>query len=151
MDLSKLDPNLVLTLITLAGSLVTWLYKKAKGEKQADITDALWAALEGKAIALAESEETATVLREKLTKAAHEALARMGMKRNAIVDAVVAKLVERGVSEVRKRILAKKNAAKLEAQILATATQAAAVTGAFTPPANPTVPRLEMDVEIVQP
>jgi hypothetical protein len=145
MQLSKLDPNLVLTLVTLAGSLVTWLYHKAKGDKQADITDALWAALEGKVIALAESEEVASVIRSKLIVAANEALARMGIKSNAVTDAILLKLVERGVTEVRKRVIAKKTARELDSML----SSAAAVR--FDKPSGATIPKLDIDVEIAKP
>ncbi len=145
--LSKLDPNLVAVLFTAITTVGGWLYRKAKGEKQADITDALWDALEGKVIALAESEEVAGVVRDKLTKAAYEALARMGLKKNAVVDTIVAKLVERGVTEVRKRVLARKNAeaaAQLPAQIQALLELAAKLPKTFDapPPEKRTVPTL---------
>ncbi len=140
--LSKLDPNLVAVLITAVTTVGGWLYRKAKGEKQEDITDALWHALEGKVIAIAESnvESGAALIRERLTKAAYEALERMGMKKSPLVDAIVAKLVERGVTEVRKRIAALKNARTLDAMLAS----AAAVRDALTPPAVPTVPPLEL-------
>ncbi len=154
--LSKLDPNLVAVLITAVTTVGGWLWKKAKGEKQADITDALWDALEGKVIALAESEETASAVRSKLIVAANEALARMGMKQNAITDAIMLKLVERGVTEVRKRILARKNAeaaAQLPAQIQALIDLAAKLPKSFEPPPEDkrTVPTLGLDIEIVKP
>lgn len=151
--LSKLDPNLVAVLFTAITTVGGWLYRKAKGEKQEDITGALWHALEGKVIAIAEAniDTTASAIRARLITAANEALERMGIKPNKLTDAIMLKLVERGVTEVRKRIEARKAALRLEAGILSTASQAAAVSDAFTPPANPTVPPLGLNIEIVKP
>lgn len=148
--LSKIDPDLLVALVAGISTVGTWLYNKAKGKKQEDITDALWGALEGSVIKLAETHlaPTATVLREKLTAAAYEALGRMGVKKNAVVDAIVAKLVERGVSEVRKRIAALKNARELEAVFA----RAASVTTAPPKKGLPgEVPVLGIEVEIVKP
>lgn len=152
--ISKLDPNLIAVLFTVVTTVGGWIYHKAKGDKQEGIGDALWDALEGKVIALAESEEAASVVRSKLLVAANEALQRMGMKPNAITDAIMLKLVERGVTEVRKRVLDRKNAAaaaQLPAQLQALLDLAAKLPKTFEPPANPTVPPLGLDIEIVQP
>ncbi len=148
--LSKIDPDLVVTIVSILGAGATWLYRKAKGEKQADITSSLWRAMEGSVLKLAETHlaPTATFLRDKLTVAAYEALGRMGVKKNAVVDAIVAKLVEQGVTEVRKRIAALKNARDLEKVL----TDASKVTTAAPKPGLPgEVPVLGLNIEYVKP
>lgn len=152
--LAQLDPNLVLAVLTGVGTVATWLYRKARGQKVDSLKDTLWHALEGVAIKLAESDATVETARSKLTAAAWEMLGRIKVPRNALSEMLVSEAVERGVTEVRKRILAKKNAAAasvLPAQLQALLDLAGQLPKAFTPPTNPTVPRLDIDVEIVKP
>lgn len=134
--------------ITLALTAITWLWHKVRGEKHASVADTVWAVLEGVAIKLAESDNTVAVIRDKLTAAAWEGLSRIGVKKTSATIAIVNKVVERGVSEVRKRVLERK---QLEAQIMASLSATEGVGAAFKPPANPTVPPLGLNIEIVKP
>ncbi len=155
MNLSKLDPDTVLLLGTLIASGVTWLINKARGVKQVSAKDALWGALRGVVVKLAESDHTAAVLREKLTKAAHEALERLSIKRSTVVDVLVATLVERGISEVRELVLERKKReaelaaanAKLQAAVASLADKAPGVLDAFT--AKGTFPKMEKLGEVL--
>lgn len=152
--LSKLDPNLVAVLFTVVTTVGGWIYHKAKGDKQESIQDALWHILEGNAMKLAESDTAVEVVRMKLKSAAQEGLERLGLKRNAVTDMIIAKLVERGVTEVRAQIRERKNAeaaAALPAQLQALLALAEKLPKSFDPPANPTVPPLGIDIEIVKP
>ncbi len=45
MDRSKIDPNVVSVAGSLLAAVGAWLWAKIRGEKQEDITDALWHAL----------------------------------------------------------------------------------------------------------
>jgi hypothetical protein len=132
----------------LLGLGAVWLYRKIRGESTADIKARLWPALDGVAWKLAGNDFVVAIVRQKLEHAAIEGLERLGLKRNRIANAIIAELVERGVTEVRQRVQRRK---ELEAQISALAGRAAKVRDAFSPPVEPTVPKLEMDVEVVQP
>jgi hypothetical protein len=121
MDLSKLDPNVVVVVGSLLTTALGWLWAKIRGEKHAGLSEAIWPIVEGVAIKLAESEATVDFVREKLTAAAWQGLERMKIKRSAIVEVIVAKLVERGVTEVRKRALALKASRDLEATLASAA------------------------------
>ncbi len=140
MDLSKIDPNVVIVAGSLLSAFGSWLWAKIRGEQHAGLSEAIWPIVEGVALKLAESQPTADLAREKLTAAAWAGLARMGIKRSTLVEGIVAKLVERGVTEVRKRVTALVNAQRLDTML----TSAAAVRDALTPPAVPTVPPLEL-------
>lgn len=153
---SELNPNvIVVSIVTmLLGAL--WNRIRGKKDQQIDVTDALWNALKGYVIKLAESDFVIDTVRTKLTTAAEEALVRMKVPRNAITDLVVAKLVERGISEVRERILERKQLeAKIAAQLGTVAAKAGGVLDAFTP--KGTLPKLgeglegEFVVEVVKP
>jgi hypothetical protein len=106
-SLLKMNPELLLTLITFAGTVGRYLVAKIKGEKQASIRDQLWPIVEGNVLKLAQSEFVVLTVRNKLEKAAQDGLLRLGLKRNAITDAIVIELVEKGVTEVRKLALAR--------------------------------------------
>lgn len=150
--LSKLNPDL----LVLLGTLAAWAYHKIRGDKTESLKDTLWHSLEGVAIKLAESDDAMATARDKLTAAAWQALGRLGVKRSKATEAIVAALVDRGVTEVRKRLLERK---QLEAQIAArlgtVAAKAGGVLDAFTP--KGTLPKLgeglegEFQVEVVKP
>lgn len=114
---TKLDPNVVLTVLSGLGTVGGWLWSKIRGDQKQSLRDALWPIIEGNAIKLAENEFAIQVVRLKLERAAQEGLARMGLKPNRITTAIVQELVERGVTEVRNRILERRKLAALEAQL----------------------------------
>ncbi len=134
--------------LALLLAVATWAYHKVKGDKTESVKDIAWNALRGVAIKLAESDETVGVVREKLTAAAWAALSRAGVKKSKALEGIVSAVVDRGVSEVRERVLQRK---QLEAKLMATLSSASDVSKAFTPPANPTVPPLGLNIEIVKP
>ncbi len=142
--LSKIDPELLVTVLSAVYIGGKWVFHKIKGDKQKSLKDTLWPSIEGVIIKLAESEFVVTTVREKLTKAAYEALGRAGIKKNAIVDAVIAQLVDAGVTEVRKRVEQRKAMAALPGQIEAMLKAAEAVKLSFVAPApeKRTVPTL---------
>lgn len=148
--LDWLKTNLTGDAIALLLAVATWAYHKVKGDKTASIKDTVWNILRGVAIKLAESDTTVDQARLKLTEAAWAGLARIGVKRTATLEGIVNALVERGITEMRERIVERK---QLEAKIIATLATADGVNKAFTPPATPTVPKLEPlgEVEIVKP
>lgn len=139
MDLSKLDPNTLVVVGSLLSAGATWLYHKVKGDKKESTEDALWAVIEGNALKLAESDETVDSIRAKLTTAAEEALQRFGLKKSVAMNILVAQLVDHGITEVRKRVLERK---QLAAKLFAMAAQASAVALSFDPPTNPSIPKL---------
>jgi hypothetical protein len=120
--LSRIDPNVVFGVISTIGGL---LWHKSSGNKAANLRDTLWAIVEGNALKLAESATTIADARSRLAKAAQDGLGRLGLKRSAAVDKIVADLVERGLTEIRKRIIQRQLAG------LAKATEG--VVGAFAP------------------
>ncbi len=134
--------------LALLLAVATWAYHKVKGDKTESVKDIAWNALRGVAIKLAESDETVGVVREKLTAAAWAALARAGVKKSGALEGIVSAVVDRGVSEVRERVLQRK---QLEAKLMATLSSASDMSKAFTPPTNPTVPPLGLNIEIVKP
>ncbi len=155
--LSHLDPNVAITALSILSLGGKWLYHKIRGDKQASLVEQLAPTIRGIVTKLAESPFVAETVREKLTKAAHEALGRLGIKRNALVDQVVAGLVDAGVTEVRERVANRLAAAALPAQLEAVASAASKVAEAFKVPAVRTVPVIgeglpgEFQVEIVKP
>lgn len=143
-------------LLVLIGTALGWLYHKVRGDKQASLKDTLWHSLEGVAIKLAERDDAMAFARDKLTAAAWQALSRLGVKRSKATESIVAALVDRGVTEVRKRLLERKQLeAKLAAQLGTVAAKAGGVLDAFTP--KGTLPKLgeglegEFQVEVVKP
>lgn len=149
--LSNLDPNVVITALSFLAIGGKWLYHKVRGDQQKSLKDTLWPTIEGVVIKLAESPFVADTVRTKLTAAANEALGRIGVNRNSVTDALIAQLVDAGVTEVRKRVNARIAVEQLPARIEAMATAAQKMVDAFKPPANPTVPALGLDIEIVKP
>lgn len=143
MDWSKLDPNAVMFLLSLVGTAALWLYRKARGEQQASLRGLLWPSVEAKAIELAESDAFVEGMRDELRECALDALRRIGVKPSALVEVIVTELVERGVAELRKRILARK--VKSEVQTLLDRLADPAFLRAFTPPppSERTVPPLD--------
>lgn len=148
--LSQIDPN---WLIAVAGGVLTvgrWLAAKVRGEKTASAKDALWPIVEGLVVKLAESEFVVEKVRAALEKGAYEGLGRLGIKRSPMIEGIVAELVERGVSEVRKRVANRKAAQELPAQLESLAKAAEAVKAATV--AKPgEVPVLGYTVEYVKP
>lgn len=148
--LSQIDPNWLLAIAGGALTIGRWLSAKVRGEKTASAKDALWPIVEGLVVKLAESEFVVDTVRKKLTIGAYEGLARIGIKRSPMIEGIVSELVERGVSEVRKRVANRKAAAELPAQLEALAKAAEAVKAATV--AKPgEVPVLGLNIEYVKP
>jgi hypothetical protein len=126
-SLLKMNPELLLTLITFAGTVGRYLIDKIQGEKTASLKDKIWPVIEGTVLKLAGNEFVVATVRVKLEKAATDGLARMGIKKNRVVDAIVQELVEKGVTEVRKLVEAR----LLPSRAAALETGAAKVVAAF--------------------
>jgi hypothetical protein len=152
MTIPPIDPNAVIVAVSLLSSVATWLYHKVRGDKHESVSDALGSTIEGVVLKVAESDDDIATIRTKLTIAAEQGLSRLGVKHSAATDFIIAQLVERGVTEVRKRVLARK---QLESAVADLATKAGSVT--TTGPATSTVPVIgaglpgEVQVTVVQP
>lgn len=143
MDLSKLDPNLLLGVITLLGSLAGWAWKRARGEKTASITEVLTAAIKQEAARLLRGEEPLEKARDAMRWAATAALERIGVTPSKAVDLLVNVAIEKGLAELAERLHV------LERGVAALPGAFQGVVDAFTPPAQPTIPPLRAEFEVV--
>lgn len=146
MNLESLNPNVIIGSLVL--SLLGTLWAKIRGKEKAkeDLATQLWHTLEGVVLKLAASDDTTELVRAKLTKAAYAALERLGVPKDPLAEYVIAGLVDRGLTEVRKQMVARENGLKLEVALDRTKD----VLDAFDPPTNPKVPTLGIDVELVR-
>lgn len=138
--LSQIDPNYLLLVATGAVTIGRWVVHKINGDKQASLQDTLWPIIEGLVIKLARDPFVVETVRSKLTNGAYEALERVGIKRSPLVEGIVNGLVDRGVTEVRKRVEQREAMAALPGQLEAIAKSAEAVRDALKP--KGTVPAL---------
>jgi hypothetical protein len=149
MNLSTLDPNLVAGLVTVVGGLVTWLYRKATGEKQRSIVELLDEAITHEVGDALDDGETLDTIEARLTKAALALGRRIGIK---VPKQTVGVAVQWGVFKFRQLVKereANQRAAKeLPTQAEKLGDAAAGVIEAFTPKGD--VPTLDVTVEVVK-
>jgi hypothetical protein len=80
MDISKVDPNVLAIIATGVGTLFTWLVGRARGTKQANVTELLDAAITEEVNDALESSQTAGTIESYLTHAALELGIKLGAK-----------------------------------------------------------------------
>jgi hypothetical protein len=101
VDISKLDPNLVAGIVTLLGTLVTYVVGKARGTKQADVSELLDEAITHEVNDALESNQTAATIESYLTHAALELGMKLKMK---IPEPAVRLAVQWGVVAFKKAL-----------------------------------------------
>ncbi len=147
--LANINPELLALIITALGAGLGWMWKKARGEKTRDLSDLLDDAITAEVEDALEDGETLSTIEGRLTTAGLRLAAGLGLK---LPPQTVRTAVQWGVVEFRKALQARnreKAAADKLASDAALLVDATVKTRAmFDPPSNPTVPRLEMDVEI---
>lgn len=100
--LGSIDPNLVVGIVSAVG---TWLYAKATGKKDVNVTDALGGLLKQEAARIVANPENYARARECLEKAAWSGLERLGVKRSKGIEKLVAAAVEKALGEVMERVI----------------------------------------------
>lgn len=138
--LGKIDPNVVVGIVS---ALVAWLYHKARGDKQQDLRDLVYGTIAAEVHRIVDSPELHDKARALLFDAAWKGLDLLKVPKNATTNLLVSAAVETGMAELA-RLLAQKAIPK---QLDAVADGVAAAVDAFTPPAKPTVPPLDIVVE----
>lgn len=137
MNLSNLDPNLVLSLATLVGTGIAWIVHKVRGDKVAsarDILDSLVTqALNAPGVNLDN-------IKSRVEKAARDALAKRGIK-GAIAETLVHEFVEYASAQLHERFdLITRNVEQM-------ADAAAKVKAAMVPKGD--FPKLDIEIETV--
>jgi hypothetical protein len=157
MNLSDLDPNLLAGIVTLLGTLATWAYGKARGTKQADLSDLLDEAITAEVYDALNDGETVDTIEDRLAGVAMKLGAKVGLK---VPKATARLAVQYGVFEFKKLVKARElkqqlkqqnaNAVeRLPGQVADMAKAAQGVLDAFTP--KGTIPKLQAgDVEIIK-
>ncbi len=139
MDMSKLDPNVVVSWLSALGGLALWLWHKAHGEKTADASDILDSLV-------TQIINTPGVdldnVRARIETKAREALAKIGLK-GAAADMLVHKFAEYGLAKLHEKFdLMQKSFETMVKKTIA-------VGDALEPPKEPTVPVLDLGMERV--
>jgi hypothetical protein len=135
MNASNLDPNLVAGLVTLVTTLAGFLYHKARGTQQRDLSDLLDEAITEEVHDALEDGETLATIEGRLTGAASKLTKLLGLK---LPPYTVNIAVQYGVSEFRKLVRAReanqKAAKEIPGQIDDLAKAAQGVKDAFKVP-----------------
>lgn len=142
MSLDKIDPNLIAGVVSLLGTLAAWVYGKARGSKQRDLSDLLDETITAEIEDALEDGETLDTIEDRLTQAAHALAKKLGLK---IGEQTLRLAVQWGVVEFRKLIKKRADnqaaAKRIPAQLDDLAEKAKAVEDAFTP--KGTLPKLK--------
>jgi hypothetical protein len=142
MDFSKIDPNLIAGVVSLLGTLAAWVYGKARGSKQRDLSELLDETITAEVEDALEDGETLDTIEDRLTQAAHALAKKLGPK---VGEQTLRLAVTWGVIEFRK--LVKKRAdnqaavKRIPGQLDDLADKAKAVEDAFVP--KGTFPKLK--------
>lgn len=147
--LSKIDPNLIAGAI--AAILALLKSRKDQGI-QAYLAQAIKSALDRAVLDLIDRELTGDKARAELEAAAAAALARAGIKRNAVIDAMLHAAIEAALGRLESYLFRRR--AGVAAFADATdklADGAQKVLDAFTPSEEPTIPRLGLNIEVLDP
>ncbi len=102
MDISKVSPDLVIGIVSVLGALGGWLWRKARGEKQRDLSDLLDEVITHEVDEALDDGATVYQIRERLEAAAQKLCVRvLGRK---MPQKYIALAVEWGVQEFKKRV-----------------------------------------------
>jgi hypothetical protein len=150
MNISNLDPNLVAGIVTLLTAAAGFVWRKATGEKTRDLGELLDDAISAELEDAITDGETVATIENRLTKAGLDLAAKLGLKLSPYTLRIA---VQWGIVEFRKRLQQRNRekaaADKVASQEALMVDAATKVPAAFAQPASPTVPKLEIDVEIV--
>ncbi len=138
MDLDKLDPNVVITLVSLVGTGVAWLYHKAKGDKTESARDIL----DSIVVQVLNAPGVDLVnVKDRVELEARAALRKLGLK-GKIVDTLVHEFAEYALAELTKKYdLFQKQLDQLVKETIKTAES-------FT--AKGEIPKLDITVESIR-
>jgi hypothetical protein len=140
--LEQINPN-ALVVGLLVGAL-TWAYRKFTGDSNASLIDALGGVIKQEVHRLLEDPATIENARASLESAAAALLARARIARSKPIDLLVTAAIEGGLAELAEQLGALKRITEGVGK-LTTATEA--LKSSFAPPASPTVPVLQLQLE----
>ncbi len=144
--MKDLDPNLVAGLVTLIGAFGTWLWRKARGEKQLDLSELLDEAITAEVVDAIDDRDTLESIHGRLERAAAKLGTKLGVK---LPSGIVRLAIAWGEVEFRKLAKAREAqqvaARELPAKLEAMAEAAEKVAGAFE--AKGAIPKLDITVE----
>jgi len=139
--ISKLDPNVIVPLVIGA---LGWLWHHRKNLSLAKLREAADAAITTEVHLMLDDHANRQQATDLLATAAWKALGKLGVKdRPKWAAAIVGLAVEEGLAELAEK-LHERDLAKIAAGVQR-------VKDAFVPPVRPGVPRLDLDIEKVEP
>lgn len=144
--LSKLDPNVIATLVT---ALLTFLQIRKNDKMKANYADLLRHMLLETVLELVDLEDAEQRATIALNATVQKWLERIGLKRNAVVDSFIASAVQYALTELKERRLVRQaRAVDATSKLLA---GAEGVRDAFDESATTNqIPRLGLDVEVIK-
>lgn len=147
-------PDINPTVLTVLGTGLVWLWRKARGEKVQSLSELLDEHITDEVQDALDDNVTLQCIEARLYNAAMRLGSGLGKK---LPKAVVAQGVQWGVSEFRRLVKVRdtklkneKAARDLPAQIDELVENTANLEAAFTPGPGGTVPKLEIDVELIK-
>ena len=144
--LSKLDPNVIATLVT---ALLTFLQIRKNDKMKANYADLLRHMLLETVLELVDLEDAEQRATIALNATVQKWLERIGLKRNAVVDSFIASAVQYALTELKERRLVRQARMVDATSKLAAGTEG--VRDAFDETATTNqIPRINLPVEVIK-